>query len=58
MTYDIEVKIEELKIRQNRGMDTYADWKALAELILAHIDISEGRYGRRSCEDCGAGWGS
>jgi hypothetical protein len=58
MTYDIEVKIEELKIRQHRGMDTYADWKSLAELILAHIDIAEGRYGRRSCEDYGAGWGS
>jgi hypothetical protein len=57
MTYDIEVKIEELKIKQNRGMDTYAEWKDLAELILAHIDIAEGRYGRRS-EDCGAGWGS
>jgi hypothetical protein len=57
VTYDIEVKIEELKIRQNRGMDTYADWKELADLILARIDIAEGRYGRRS-EDVGAGWGS
>jgi hypothetical protein len=57
MNFIIEKEIAELQAKQRYGMDEYKDWRALADMIIAQIDIAEGRYGKRS-EDCGAGWGS
>jgi hypothetical protein len=48
VNYAIDQKLAEVQVKQHYGMDSYEDWRELADLIIAHIDIEEGRYGRRS----------
>jgi hypothetical protein len=57
VNYAIDQKLAEVQVKQHYGTANYQDWRELADLIIAYIDIEEGRYGRRS-EDVGAGWGS